>query len=78
MGAIDKKLKHPFGIYCCGASLAKVIISKINDANQNLITLISSAGEKGLFKTTRLVKRAFTNGEVEILELCKIMSKNTR
>ena len=78
MGTIDKKLKYPFCIYGCGASLAKVIISNINDANQNLITLISSAREKGLFKTTRLVKRAFTNSEVEILELCNIMSKNTR
>ena len=38
--------------------LAKVLISKINDAKQTLIGLNSSFRPKGLFKTMRFVKRA--------------------
>ena len=50
-------------IYGCGVSLAKVLTSKINDADQTLIDLNSSFRSKGLSKAM---------GKVEMLELFEI------
>ena len=52
-------------IYGCGVSLAKVLISKINDANQTLINLNSSLRPKGLFKTMRFVERALLTAQLK-------------
>ena len=45
---------------CCGVSLAKVLISKINDADQILIRLNSSFRSKRLSKTMGFVKSALS------------------
>ena len=74
-GRIDRKLKYSFCIYGCGVSLAKVLISKVNNTNQKCICLNCSSRPNGLFKPMRFVTLVFTN--VEVLELCKFMWENT-
>ena len=51
--------------------LAKVLISKINDANQTIIGLNSSFRPKGLFKTMRFVKRGLLTVKLK----CQICAK---
>ena len=55
-GRIDRKLKYSFCIYGCGVSLAKVLISKVNNTNQKCICLNCSSRPNGLFKPMRFVK----------------------